>query len=176
MSHHTPKEWLQKWLEGDLTRQEEQQLYAAAQQDPFLADALEGLTVQPEMEHRPQLIRIEQRLAQRVANHQAASNKATSAEAKVVRMPPKNAGWQRIAAAAVLLLVALGGMWFVGGSGDDTSTASEANKIDTSPSVVPIPESGAGSIAEGASPSELPASDIAPEPYAFFRSIPILLF
>jgi len=43
---------LQRWLSGDINREEEQQLLQAAQDDPFLREALNGYTTVPEGQHQ----------------------------------------------------------------------------------------------------------------------------
>lgn len=138
VSKYSNKEWLQKWLEGDLTRSEERELRQIAQSEPFLADALAGLESQPEIDHVTHLSNIEQRLAQRVP-HSAKVRQLTppmeKEEAKVV--PIRGLDWRRIAAAVALLLVAAGGMWFIGQS--DQMTQGVAMQQEESAEEVPAP-------------------------------------
>ncbi|MCF8248142.1 MAG: carboxypeptidase-like regulatory domain-containing protein [Saprospiraceae bacterium] len=53
---------LLKWLIGDANRHDEQALDASAQDDPFLADAIEGYRSMPEADHAADVTRLKARL------------------------------------------------------------------------------------------------------------------
>ncbi len=88
------KELLRRWINGDITRAEEAQLFQLAQKDPSLKDALDGYQRFPKGDHTARLKRIQQQLS---------SHK----KRRPVAIPLK---W--IAAAASILL-AVGVTWLI---------------------------------------------------------------
>jgi len=94
MSANSNNNWRQqlwRWLIGDSTRMEEWQLDQTAQDDPFLADALEGYRNFPEENHVQQLTEIKARLRGKAAQK---------------RVFP----WMRVAAIGAFLIFALWGI------------------------------------------------------------------
>lgn len=90
---------LRRWLRGETRGSEESRLERAAQEDPFLADAWEGLNQKPQADH---LIQIKQLNAKIAARTQTNQRKA----GPVLIWLPRLA-----AAAAVLLLLTFGWKW-----------------------------------------------------------------
>ena len=82
---------LNRWISGQITAREEQELDRSAQKDPFLSDALEGYRQQPESDHAGQVAKL----------------KAKFQKEKKRRGIPL---W-RIAAAVAILIVAGISMW-----------------------------------------------------------------
>lgn len=56
---------LKRWLTGDATRKDERKLESFAQDDPFLADAMEGYNSLPENEHAESVTKLKSRLRER---------------------------------------------------------------------------------------------------------------
>jgi TonB family protein len=93
---YQPVELLRQWLRGDARYKDEQQLDQLAADDPFLADALEGLRRLPEGGH-------EQRVASLKARVRAYSRE-------------KRSGWfylPRIAAAVAAVVLLAVGLWYL---------------------------------------------------------------
>lgn len=90
-----------KWLSGDMRRAEEQQLEKLVADDPFLAEAMEGFDRLPEGEHMRQVTRLKADLRKRYQKDKR-----------------KGAFYiYRVAAAVAVLVVAVGGFWFLNQSG-----------------------------------------------------------
>lgn len=100
---------LLKWLIGDANRHDEQLLDAAANDDPFLADAIEGYRLMPDADHAADVTRLKAQLRKKSERR-------------------RGAGFylMRIAAVGVLLL----GAWLVfqqfSGSADSAAVADAA--------------------------------------------------
>lgn len=62
---------LRKWIIGEATRTDEAQLDKAAQEDAFLADALEGYRQHPQGDHEARLQELQQRLRHRTRRDRA---------------------------------------------------------------------------------------------------------
>lgn len=92
---HSIGDKLRKWLSGDATLQDERNLDQLAEEDPFLKDALDGYREFPEDDHKARLNALKTRLQKQPTSY---------GSTPVYRLP-------RIAAAVVLLL-ALGSLWF----------------------------------------------------------------
>lgn len=88
------KELLRRWINGDITRAEEAQLFRLAQQDPFLKDALDGYQRFSKSDHAAKLKSIQRQLS-------------GQEKRRPVAIPLK---W--IAAAASILL-AVGAAWLI---------------------------------------------------------------
>lgn len=80
---------LERWLQGDFTRSDEQQLRALLETDDFRREAWEGITALPEVNHTIQLEALRHRLKRRQAK----------------RIPL--AMWSALAAALLLLIAAI---------------------------------------------------------------------
>ncbi|MCC6723555.1 MAG: carboxypeptidase-like regulatory domain-containing protein [Saprospiraceae bacterium] len=63
---------LMQWLIGDANRHDERSLDAAAQSDPFLADALEGYRALPEADHVADVTRLKAKLRQQTQRQRGA--------------------------------------------------------------------------------------------------------
>ncbi|WP_373551586.1 energy transducer TonB [Haliscomenobacter sp.] len=90
---------LRRWLRGETRGSEESRLERAAQEDPFLADAWEGLSQKPQAEHLQQLKQLNARIATRTQTDQRKTG-------PILIWLPRLA-----AAAAVLLLLTFGWKW-----------------------------------------------------------------
>ena len=106
-------ELLRKFLAGELTFKEEQVLRAAAADDPFLAEAMEGIDASGEMNHVENLASIRKSLQPKAKEK--------------TRMIPLR--WIGSAAAVGLLLVLSTWLWNRG-TGDDGSFSKKEEKIE----------------------------------------------
>ena len=97
-------EQLKKWILGLARRRDEEWLDRAAQDDPFLLDAIEGYRSFPEGRHADRLKKIRQKLRSRSRE-------------------PRSFRWGRVAAAVVLLVVAGGSIWWVASTDFGTDLA-----------------------------------------------------
>lgn len=116
---------IRKYLQGDLSAREMQALEAAALEDPFLADALEGIEkdrqLRGETAFREDLAGLKERLDLRIAK----KNKGTV-------LPFYHSGWRAIA--AIIILVSLGAITYRyvlhGRSSTPPLASAEAGKKD----------------------------------------------
>lgn len=68
----TQQQPLRKWLIGDATRHDERSLDAQAQDDPFLADAIEGYRTLPGCDHAADVTKLKARLRQKTERDRGA--------------------------------------------------------------------------------------------------------
>lgn len=136
---------LHKWLRGETTAREERQLFAGAQEDPFLAEALEGFALS-EGDDLQRLERLKRRLRERSKR----------------RHRPILVWWPRAAAAAAVLLLAVAGFWWVSRQGPTLEIAQDQ---------APVPEAGSreSMVAEPLG-EEAPEAPAGPEPSAKKRA------
>jgi cytoskeletal protein RodZ len=118
---------IQKYLQGDLSAREMQALEAAALEDPFLADALEGMEKDRQLRgdapFREDLAALKERLDQRIAK----KNRA-------VVLPLYHSAWR--ATAAVIILLSLGAITYryvLNGRSSTPSLASANAEKKTNP-------------------------------------------
>lgn len=97
---YNPLELLRRWVRGDTPLEEERQLEQLAEDDPFLAEALEGYRRHPEGRHTEWLEQLKGRLRER----------SRKRKGMLFYLP-------RVAAAAVVLALAAGGLWLINGQG-----------------------------------------------------------
>ncbi len=90
---------LRRWLRGETRGSEQGRLERAAQEDPFLADAWEGLNQKPQADHLHQIKQLNTKIAARTQTNQHKAG-------PVLIWLPRLA-----AAAAVLLLLTFGWKW-----------------------------------------------------------------
>ncbi len=90
---------LRRWLRGETRGSEESRLERAAQEDPFLADAWEGLSQKPQADHLQRLKQLDAKIAARTQPDQRKTG-------PILIWLPRLA-----AAAAVLLLLTVGWNW-----------------------------------------------------------------
>lgn len=106
-NNHFSAEYIRKYLEGKLPADEMHALEKAALDDPFLADAIEGMSMAFENEGEFKVLSELEILKQEWAGHQ------TPATAKVVSIK-KTTWWKPVAAAAVIIVAGLASyqLWF----------------------------------------------------------------
>ena len=90
---------LRRWLRGETRGSEESRLERAAQEDPFLADAWEGYTQNPQADHLSKIKQLNAKIAARTPTDQRKTG-------RILIWLPRLA-----AAAAVLLLLTFGWKW-----------------------------------------------------------------
>lgn len=147
---------LQRYISGDIGAQEEAQLEAYAQEDTFLAEALEGLRTEVSADHRAATKRMRKALPKSMANQ-------------------RTLNWRRISVAASLLLLLGLSLWMIPQSfnsdgalamqkeeaptatvGGDSNTSTDATAPETT---VETP-----AVEAEASPSTYRESTTAPDP------------
>lgn len=90
--HKDTKVWLLRWLRGDATRVDESHLDQLAQDDPFLAEAMEGYRAMAEVDFEEHITALEDKLLP---------------QTKIFHL-----NW-KIAAAILFLIVATAGFWLI---------------------------------------------------------------
>ena len=101
---YNPLELLRRWVQGDTPLEEERQLEQLAEEDPFLAEALEGYRRHPEGMHAEQVAQLKARLRERGRKNRGL----------LFYLP-------RLAAAAVVLSLMVGGFWYINQDSDNLS-------------------------------------------------------
>jgi TonB family protein len=114
---------LRQWLRGEVRRAEESRLERSAQEDPFLSDAWEGYSQNPQKEQVSRINDLNAKIAQR------AQGDKKSGGVIMVWFP------RMAAAAAVLLLVVFGWRWLID-SGSKENLAIQVPKIESKNSPV----------------------------------------
>lgn len=99
MQNQALTDLLRRWLRGETRGSEESRLERAAQEDPFLADAWEGLSQKPQADHLQQLKQLNAKIAARTQTDLRKTG-------PILIWLPRLA-----AAAAVLLLLTFGWKW-----------------------------------------------------------------
>lgn len=135
---------LQKWLSGDIRKQEEKQLYQLAKDDPFLNDALEGFEQFPELNHEASVNRLKDKLRQ---------NTQKKRRSIIYSMP-------RLAAAIALLLIAGMSWWWIN---SPQAEANLAQEIETSTNLeIPNTDEAISETAEAdeTAPTSEPAEEV----------------
>lgn len=97
-SENNGTDLLQKWLSGDITRQQERQLEEKAKSDPFLADAMEGIRAFPEQDYEAKMADLNHQLKKRYQKK----------ESKIIPFY-----FSRVAAMLAFAIVAGGMFWFL---------------------------------------------------------------
>jgi len=115
---------LRQWLRGEVRRAEESRLEHSAQEDPFLSDAWEGYSQNPQKEQVSRINDLNAKIAQR------AQGDKKSGGVIMVWFP------RMAAAAAVLLLVVFGWRWLMD-SGSKENLAIQVPKIESKNSPAP---------------------------------------
>lgn len=115
---------LRQWLRGEVRRAEESRLERSAQEDPFLSDAWEGYSQNPQKEQVSRINDLNAKIAQR------AQGDKKSGGVIMVWFP------RMAAAAAVLLLVVFGWRWLLD-SGSKENLAIQVPKIESKNSPAP---------------------------------------
>lgn len=153
MSENTPHiiHLLRRWLSGDIRAAEERELDRAANEDPFLRDALDAYRRHPEADHGASVERIRGRLEER---------RRRSGGGYMRWLP-------RVAAAAAVLLLIGATLWFINLPGGDTATLSERDTVEPR-QVEPLePEIAAEETSPAAEPDiQRPEPSEGPEPPA----------
>ncbi|MCB0581276.1 MAG: TonB family protein [Phaeodactylibacter sp.] len=96
-------ERLRRWITGEATHEEERQLAQLAEEDPFLAEALEGYHRHPEGRHAERVEQLKARVREKGRRKRTA----------LFYLP-------RAAAAAILLAIVAGGFWYINQDGGGT--------------------------------------------------------
>jgi hypothetical protein len=158
---------IQRYLQGDLSARDMQALEAAALEDPFLADALEGMEkdrrLRGETAFGEDLAGLKERLGLRIAKKK-----------KGLVLPLYHSGWRAVA--AVIILVSLGAITYRyvlhGRSSAPSLASAEAGK--TTPPADRISSSGASgsSGVSGSSGAENDSSKVSIPPSNLARSRP----
>ncbi|HOY17327.1 MAG TPA: energy transducer TonB [Haliscomenobacter sp.] len=99
MKNQALNDLLRQWLRGEVRRSEESRLERSAQEDPFLSDAWEGYSQQPQAEHLQQIERLQAKITARTQGEQ-------KKPAPILRWFPRMA-----AAAAILLVIGFSWRW-----------------------------------------------------------------
>lgn len=115
---------LRQWLRGEVRRAEESRLERSAQEDPFLSDAWEGYSQNPQKEQVSRINDLNAKIAQR------AQGDKKSGGVIMVWFP------RMAAAAAVLLLAVFGWRWLMD-SGSKENLAIQVPKIESKNSPAP---------------------------------------
>ncbi|MCB0637747.1 MAG: carboxypeptidase-like regulatory domain-containing protein [Lewinella sp.] len=123
---------LRRWLRGETNRREEAELERLAQDDPFLAGALEGYRKVPAGEHTQRLTQLRRRLG------------GDSRRGSLLL-------WSRLAAAVALLVVAAGVWWW-------TQSSPQEVVADLTPAAEVAPSARPRENIAGREESERPAS------------------
>ncbi len=129
---------IQRYLQGDLSARDMQALEAAALEDPFLADALEGMEkdrqLRGETAFGEDLGRLRERLDLRVAKNK-----------KGLILPLYHSGWRAVA--AIIILVSLGAITYryVFHGRSSTPPLASAEAVKTAPPTDRLSSSGATS-------------------------------
>ncbi|MCB0561674.1 MAG: TonB family protein [Phaeodactylibacter sp.] len=101
---YNPLELLRRWVQGETPLEEERQLDQLAEEDPFLAEALEGYRSHPEGRHAERAEQLKARLRERDRKNRGL----------LFYLP-------RLAAAAIALAVMVGGFWYINQDGAELS-------------------------------------------------------
>lgn len=126
-------ERLRRWITGEATHEEERQLDQLAEEDPFLAEALEGYRRHPEGRH-----------AERVEQLKARVREKGRRKRTVLFYLP------RAAAAAILLAIAAGGFWYINQDGSGTpSLAVQEKPAEQAEEAAPESDAGASDTGPG---------------------------
>lgn len=151
----------QKWLSGDGRRDDEAALANAAQDDPFVADAMAGYEAMPESDHLAAHERLRRRLAARDHDGLAVLPRAR---------------YYQVAAAVAMLLLAGGAFWYANRPSDTVAVVMDSPKTpaeaiappaesveqETMPSPDPIPEQRPRPRRDADGPVVLPAQPLPP--------------
>ncbi|MCB0596999.1 MAG: TonB family protein [Lewinellaceae bacterium] len=101
---YNPLELLRRWVRGETPLGEERQLEQLAEEDSFLAEALEGYRLHPEGQHAERVERVKARLRERSRKKRGG----------IFYLP-------RLAAAAIALALTVGGFWYINQDGANLS-------------------------------------------------------
>lgn len=160
-----PHQLLERWIRGELDHKEEARLFAAASEDPFLADALEGYLKVPEAAHAREM----------AALRKAEGKEAAKKKSFLLWRNPRLLG----IAASVALLIAAGLWWTLGRNNLAAPLAEETMDIDME---MDVPELAAAPSADratsGAAPDQAPLAanpTIQASPVPELRSAPSVL-
>ena len=134
---YNPIELLQKWLKGDARHEEERQLEHLAADDPFLADALEGLRNQPAGNHSERVERIKAQVRTRSQKRKGI----------LFYLP-------RAAAAAVVVGLLAGGFWLINSGTGNKPVAMEQTEKAASPASPATTDANAGKSNPAEAPTE----------------------
>ncbi|TNE47899.1 MAG: TonB family protein [Bacteroidetes bacterium] len=141
---------LERWLRGDFTRSDEQELYALLDKDAFRREAWEGFTALPEHEHNLHLERLRRRLL---------------GERPGGRIPIGM--WMAAAAAFVLLVVAV---YFIPRPGQQSTASEPAAAYPQAERSVAPPDTGAEDAFADETPAPPPPQALSQKKLQPFRS------
>lgn len=148
---------IQKYLKGELTATEMHALEAAALDDPFLADALEGMTLHTQLPDQPSW-------NEDLATLQSSLDEKIAPRKDRQKSTIRRIGWRIAAAAAILVAVSVSAIYFLSNNTSSTeaaiaTTQQSARLADSTASISAAPPSG--DIPTTASPSATTTSPAA---------------